>query len=68
MLIETQFNLVFSNKTINLKINSYQYCVKKNPNKQFAIACYSDCSILQLLGFGSQSIIQTTLGKLTLNL
>ena len=27
-LIETQFNLVFSNKTINLKIYSYQYCVE----------------------------------------
>ena len=45
-LIETQFNLVFSNKTINLKIDSYQYRVEINPNQQFAIACYEDRSIL----------------------
>ena len=57
-LIETQFNLVFSNKTINLKIDSYQYRVEINPNEQFAIACDADRSILQLLGFGSQSIVQ----------
>ena len=31
-LIETQFNLVFTNKTINLKSDSYQYCVEINPN------------------------------------
>ena len=51
---------MFSNKTINLKIDSYQYRVEINPNEQFAIACYADCSILQLLGFGSQSIVQKT--------
>ena len=62
-LIETQLNLVFSNTTINLKIDSYQYRVKINPNKQFAIACYADRFILQLIGFGLQSILQKTLGK-----
>ena len=65
-LIETQFHLVFSNKTINLKIDPYQYRVEINPNEQFAIACYAERSILQLLGFGSQSIVQKTLGKPTI--
>ena len=37
-LIEAQFHLVFSNKTINLKLDSYQYDVKINPNEKFAIA------------------------------
>ena len=64
-LIEAQFNLVFSNKTINLKIDSYQYRVEINPNEQFAIACYADRSILQLLGFRSQFIVQKTQGKRT---
>ena len=64
-LIETQFNLVFSNKTINLKIDSYQYRVEINPNKHFAIGCYAERSILLLLWFGSQSIVQKTLGKQT---
>ena len=64
-LIETQFNLMFSNKTINLKIDFYQYRVKINPTKQFAIACYAEHSILQLLGSGSQSIVQKTPEKRT---
>ena len=64
-LIVTQFNLVFSNKTINLKIDSYQYRAEINPNEQFAIACYADRSILQLLGLRSQSIVQKTQGKRT---
>ena len=64
-LIETQFNLMFSNKTINLKIDSYQYRVEIDPNEQFAIAYYADRSILQLLGFGSQFIVQKTPGKRT---
>ena len=64
-LIKTQFNLLLSNKTINLKLDSYQYRVEINPNEQFAIACYLDRSILQLLGFGSQSIVQKTSGKRT---
>ena len=57
-LIETQFNLVFSNKTIYLKIDSYPYRGEINPIEQFAIASYADRSILQLLGFGSQFIVQ----------
>ena len=57
-LIETQINLVFINKTINMKIDSYQYRVEINPNEQLGIACYADRSILQLLGFGLQSIVQ----------
>ena len=64
-LIETQFHLLFSNKTINLKIDFYQYRVEINPNEQFAIACYADRSILQLLSFGSQSIVQLSSGKRT---
>ena len=59
-LIETQFHLVFSNKTINLKINPYQYRVEINRNVHFAIACYADCSILKLLGLGSQSTVIET--------
>ena len=64
-LIETQFNLVYSNKTINRKIDSYQYRVEINPNEQFAIACYADRSILQRFGFGSQSIVQNSIVKRT---
>ena len=64
-LIETQFNLVFSNITINLKIDFYQYRVLINFTEQFAIACYAERSILQLLGFGSQSIVQKTPRKRT---
>ena len=30
---------MFSNKTIDLKLDSYQYRVEINPNEQFAIAC-----------------------------
>ena len=64
-LIETQFHFLFSNKTNNLKIYFYQYRVEINQNKQFAIACYAERSILQLLGFGSQSTLQKTSGKQT---
>ena len=51
-LIESQFRLVCSNKTLNLNIDPYQYRVEINPNEHFAIACYTESSILQLLGFG----------------
>ena len=64
-LIKTQFNLVFSNKTINLIIDFYQYRVEIIPNEQLAIACYASRSILQLLCFGSQSIVQNTLERRT---
>ena len=64
-LIETQFNFLFSNKTINLNIDSYQYRLEINPIEQFAIACYAERSILQLLGFGSQFMVQKTPGEQT---
>ena len=64
-LIETQFNLVFSNKTINLKIDPYQNRVEINPTEQFAVACYAERSILHIGGFGLQSIVQKTPGKRT---
>ena len=48
-LIEGQFHMVFINKTINLKMDPYQYRVEINPNVNFAIACYAERSILQLL-------------------
>ena len=38
-LIKSQFNMVFSNKTINLKMDPYQYRVEINPNVTFAITC-----------------------------
>ena len=56
---------MFSNKTINPKLDSYQYRVEIDPNVQFAIACFADRSILQLLRFGSQSILRKTPGKRT---
>ena len=48
-VIEIQFNLVFSNKTIYLKIDFYQYRVEINSYKQFSIACYANRSILHQL-------------------
>ena len=64
-LIETQLYLVFNNKTINLKIDFHEYRVEINLNKQFAIPCYTERSVIQLLGFGSQSIVQKQPGKQT---
>ena len=40
-LIESQFHMVFSNKTINLRIDPYQYRVEINQNVIFAIAYYT---------------------------
>ena len=40
-LLESQFHMVFSNKTINLRIDPYQYRVEINPNVTFAIAYYT---------------------------
>ena len=65
-LIKSKFRLVFINKTINLNIDPYQYRVEINLNEQFEISCYAERSILQLLGFRSQSIVQKTPGKRTL--
>ena len=52
--------MVFSNKTINLRMDPYQYRVEINPNVNFAIACYAERSILKLFGFGSQSTVIET--------
>ena len=62
-LIESQIHMVFSNKTINLRINPYQYLVEINPNVTFAIACYAEHFILKLLGFVSQSTVIETFHK-----
>ena len=60
-LIVSQFHMVFSNKTINLRMDPYQYRVEINFYVTFAIPCYAKHSILKLLGFGSQStVIKTT--------
>ena len=52
-LIYRRFHMDFSNKTINLSMDLYQYRVEINLNMNFAIACYAERSILKLLGFGS---------------
>ena len=59
-LIKVNFHMVFSNKTINLKMDPYQYRVEINPNVTFAIVCYAEHSILKLLEFESQSIVIET--------
>ena len=59
-LIESQFHMVFTNKTINLRMDPYQYRVEINPNVNFAIASYAQRSIFKLLGFGSQSTVIET--------
>ena len=45
-LIESQFHMVFTNKTFNLRMDPYQYPVEINPNVNFAIASYAERSIL----------------------
>ena len=52
--------MVYINKTINLRIDPYQYQVEINPNVNFAIACYAERSILKILGLGSQSTVLET--------
>ena len=52
--------MVFSNKTIDLRQDPYQYRVEINPNVTFAIACYAVDTILKLLEFGSQSSVIKT--------
>ena len=58
--VESQFHMVFTNKTINLRIDPYQYRVDINRNVNFAIACYAEHFILKLIGFGSQSTVIKT--------
>ena len=62
-LIESQFHMVFSNKTINLRMDPYQYRVEINPNVTFAIACYAKHSIFKLLAFGFPSTVIETFQK-----
>ena len=50
-LIESKFYMDFINKSINLKLDAYQYRVEINPTGNYAIACYAERSILKLLGF-----------------
>ena len=52
--------MVFTNKTINLRMDPYQSRVELNPNVNFAIACYAKRSILKLLGFTSQQTVIET--------
>ena len=59
-LIESKFHVVFSNKTINLRMDPYQYLDEINPNVTFSISCYAEHSILKLLRFGSQSTVIET--------
>ena len=56
-LIEGHFHMVFGNKTINQRMNPFQYRVEINQNVNLAIACYAERSIFKLLGFGSQSLL-----------
>ena len=66
-LLDFQFQLAFGrNNKSNLKFDIYQYPVKINHNVKFAIACYSERSVLQLIGFGSQSNVKQTPGKRTI--
>ena len=51
-VIESQFHMVFTNKTINLRMDPNQYRVEIIPNVNFAIACYAERSILKLLRCG----------------
>ena len=59
-LIESQFHMVFTNKTINLRMDPYQYRVEIHPSVNVAIACYAERSILKLFRFGSQSTVIAT--------
>ena len=62
-LITNSFNKIYVNKTIGLKINLNEYRVKIYANVPVAIACYAGNSVLQLLGFGSQSTQLKIQGK-----
>ena len=44
-------------------MNLNQYCVECFSTVNVAITCYADTSVLQLLGFGSQSRVKKILGK-----
>ena len=57
------FNQLYFNKSIGLKLHLNEYRVKINSNVAFAIACYAEISVLQLLGFWSQSTQLKIQGK-----
>ena len=66
-LLDFPFQLVFGmNNKSNLNFDIYQYRVEINTNVKFAIACYSERSVLQLLGVGSQINVTQTPGKRTI--
>ena len=66
-LLYFQFQLAFvNNNKSNLNFDIYQYRVEINYNVKFAIACYSERSVLQLLGFGSQTNVKQTPRKRTI--
>ena len=66
-LLDLQFQLALGNNNkSNLNFDIYQYRVKINPNIKFAIACYSKRSVLQQLGFGSQTKVKQTSGQQTI--
>ena len=44
-------------------MNLNQYRVEFTLNVNFAIACYAETSVLQLIGFGSQSSVREIPGK-----
>ena len=59
-LLNSQFPFAFGNTDkSNLNFDNHQCRVKINPNVQFVIVCYSEQSILTLLGFGSQPKVTT---------
>ena len=62
-LITNSFNKIYANKTIGLKIDLNEYRVKVNQNVSVGIACYAENSVLQLLGFESQSTQLEIQGK-----
>ena len=55
-----------NNNKSNLNFDIYQYRVEINPNVKFAIACYSERSVLQILGFGLQTNVKPIPGKRTI--
>ena len=66
-LLDFQFQLACGmNNKRNLNIDIYQFRVEINPTVKFAIACYSERSVLQFLGFGSQTNVKQTPRKRTI--
>ena len=59
-VIESQFYMIFTNWTINLRMDFYQYRVEINLNVNFAIVCYVERSILNQFRFESQSTVIET--------